>query len=216
MGLSTLKNLRILIPGVIIFVAVFIALPNHFHDLIWNLKNLLPLDLKDALYLVPFIVLGVIYHVTNFRSIIWNHYLRKVQTNIKETLINPFRNDLTDEKVNHLMEGRKLMNIFYHFVDNTPSINVKSNLVRFNGLIWTSFIDLAGICLFASIAMIVKLFFYNTNYNIFLLFAFPVISLLSIGATIIVTKNHLDLSNEQLDMILHLRLNDLREKILED
>jgi hypothetical protein len=214
MSLTTLKNLRLVIPGVFILIAIFLIIPNKIDELKNNFNEFIKFDFKDILYTTTFILFGVLYHISKLRLRFWNPFLSTVQNNIKDSLLKPFLNTFDENKIASLREGRKLINVFYHFVDNTPSLTEKSNLVRFNGLLWTSFVDLTVISLITTIVIDVKMFFHYSSYNLYLLFGFIVIALFSFWLVRRLLKTHIKLGNEQLEIITELHLNELRDKLI--
>jgi len=107
------------------------------------------------------------------------------------------------------------MNIFYSFVDNDESLKQKSKVVMFNGLIWSSFIDLCILsCLAALSYSILSIFTSKSHYIILadLLFCFCFLSLI---CTSLLTRKHKTLSNEQLDIIAQTKKNEVELKIKE-
>jgi hypothetical protein len=107
------------------------------------------------------------------------------------------------------------MHIFYHFVDNDRSLSEKANRVRFNGLIWTSTVDLTIIAAFGSLIFWVKLIIERTSYDLWMAVILLVLSLFSFGLIQLTTKRHISLSNEQLDIICDLYRPELKEKMYE-
>lgn len=212
MGYATLKFFRILIPGIMIFLSGILFFTNDLKDI-----SSIFADFKasDTIYIVIFIVLGVLYYIFRIRNILWEPFHKRVQNNIKNRLLNPFRRNYTSNQINELKKDRKLMNVFYHFIDNDSSLSEKAKRVRFNGLIWTSTIDLTIISFFGSIIFFIKAIFIKTNYNINVAFILFVLSVFSLVLIFLTTKIHLSLSNDQLDIICQLYRNQLGQKINE-
>src|SRR3954449_8716769 len=96
------------------------------------------------------IVLGAVYEIVNARRFAWRKPLDKVNTNIKDRLLaacpeTPVRGD------ERLRAGRTLMTLFYGFFKDDARLEERAKSVRFNGLIWTSIVDLSTVALVSSI-----------------------------------------------------------------
>lgn len=170
---------------------------------------------KDTLYIAIFFIIGAIYYICNIRNILWRPFLKKVQNNIKNKLLNPFKENLTSDQIKELKKDRKLMHIFYNFVDSDTSLTEKAKRVRFNGLIWTSTIDLAIISILGSIFFFMKLIFIKSNYDLIVALLLLLLSIISFVLIILTTKRHISLSNVQLDFICHIYKHQLNQKINE-
>lgn len=215
MSMTTLKFFRLLVPGVLIFCLLVIAIQGDFHELIKLTTDFSNFQSKDTIWMLIFIVIGVIYYILNIRDLLWNPYHKRVQNNIKDTLISPFKQQLSKQQIDYLKDGRKLMNVFYHFIDNDKSLAQKANRVRFNGLIWTSTIDLTIIATIGSLAFWFKLIFETSSYNLWMAIILLIIALISFGLIQLTTKRHILLSNEQLEIICQLHKENLQGKINE-
>ena len=122
MSMNTLKYFRLLIPGILVFIIFILAIQESFDELVELAKTFSNFQFKDGVYIAIFIVLGAIYYIFSIRDLLWNPYHKRVQNNIKETLINPFQEELNIQQRGDLKEGRKLTNVFYYFVDNDKSL----------------------------------------------------------------------------------------------
>lgn len=213
MKLEILKLWRTIIPGIFIFLLYLLFTTNDVSQL-KSLNSILSnVSLSDGVYFVVFIVLGVLYYCLNFRNWLWKPYLNKVKDNIKDKLLQPYADDLLLKDVNFLKEDRKLMNVFYHFIDNDESLKEKAKRVRVNGLIWTSFIDFTIISFLWSIAFFIKhcmnINYYTFNIAFLLLFS----SIISLGLVSVITRRHISMSDEQLDMITQKYKEELKKEI---
>lgn len=215
MSMNTLKYLRLFVPGILVFIIFILAIQESFDELVELTKTFSNLQLKGGIYIAIFIVLGAIYYIFNIRDLLWNPYHKRVQNNIKDTLIYPFRQELNEQQKDDLKEGRKLMNVFYYFIDNDNSLAQKANRVRFNGLIWTSTIDLTIIAVIGSLIFWFKLIFERNSYNLWMAVILLIVALICVGLTQLTTRRHISLSNEQLEIICQLHKEKLHEKINE-
>lgn len=215
MSMNALKYFRLFVPGILVFIIFILAIQESFDELVELTKTFSNLQLKDGIYIAIFIVLGAIYYIFNIRDLLWNPYHKRVQNNIKETLINSFQEELNKQQRDNLKEGRKLMNVFYYFIDNDNSLAQKANRVRFNGLMWTSTIDLTIITAIGSLVFWFKIIIERSSYNLWMAVILLIVALMSFGLIQLTTRKHLSLSNEQLEIICQLHKEKLHEKINE-
>lgn len=215
MSMNTLKYFRLLVPGILIVIFFILVIQESFGELVQFAKAFSNLQLRGTLFIAVFIIIGAIYYIFNIRDLLWNPYHKRVQNNIKDTLIYPFRQELNEQQKDDLKEGRKLMNVFYYFIDNDNSLAQKANRVRFNGLIWTSTIDLTIIAVIGSLIFWFKLIFERNSYNLWMAVILLIVALICVGLTQLTTRRHISLSNEQLEIICQLHKEKLHEKINE-
>lgn len=213
--MTWLKLFRLLVPGILIFILFVIFIQDDLQGLIKLTKVFSSFQFKDTIYMLIFIVIGVIYYIFKIRDLLWNPYHKRIQNNIRDTLISPFKQQFSKKQIDYLKDGRKLMNVFYHFIDNDKSLAQKANRVRFNGLIWTSTIDLTIITTIGSLAFWFKLIFETSSYNLWMAIILLTIALISFGLIQLTTKQHISLSNEQLEIICQLHKAKLQDKINE-
>ena len=210
MSIVTLQRLRLVIPGIFLLLLLLFITSESISELIPSFFKLQP---EDWQYLVVIIAGGALYYILKVRNLVWNPFRKKIDDNIKVTLINPYAQTLGNEDIEHLIEGRKLMHIFYHFIDNDKSLSEKANRVRFNGLLWTSSIDLTITSAFGSLLFWIKLFILGSSYNLLMAIYLLAIALISYISIHLLTKKHIDLSNEQLEMICQLYKAPLQAKL---
>lgn len=213
--MTTLKYFRLLVPGILIVIVFILVIQESFDELVQFATAFSNLQLKDTLFIAVFIIIGAIYYIFNIRDLLWNPYHKRVQNNIKETLINSFQEELNKQQRDNLKEGRKLMNVFYYFIDNDNSLAQKANRVRFNGLMWTSTIDLTIITAIGSLVFWIKFIIERSSYNLWMAVILLIVALMSFGLIQLTTRKHLSLSNEQLEIICQLHKEKLHEKINE-
>ena len=205
---KTLKFLRLLIPGLIV---IFEFIP---------LLNYLKINFKigegwfSYSYLVVLaLVIGSIYHIYNIRYTVTNVSHRKIDLNIVTSLIKIYNKEITQEEYNYLKDKR-LLHIFYYFIDKDPSLTAKSQLVYFNGLFWTSTADLTILSALASIVyLIFGLFIFQENTLWLVGIFLSGISLLAIVFHFYSILNHYKLSNDQIEFIETHYQKELKEKI---
>ena len=212
MGMTALKIWRLIIPGIFILLLLLSVIQESFSELTITFTNF---QLKDTIYTILVIAFGGLYYILHIRNLLWNPYLNRVQNNIKDTLLNPYKQQLNKQQENYLRDGRKLMHIFYHFIDNDNSLLEKAKRVRFNGLIWTSTIDLTIIAACGSLLFWVKFIIETNSYNLWMALMLLILALVSFGLIQLTTKHHLSLSNEQLEIICQSYRPKLEKEVYE-
>jgi len=215
MEYNTLSFFRTLIPGLMLFLFFMLLLTNDFNEIGNISKFFRDFELKDTFYISIFLVVGAIYYIFKIRNILWKPFYRRVQNNIKNQLLNPVINKLSVAQKEKLKEKKKLINIFYYFVDLDASLKEKAKRIRFNGLIWSSCVDLSTISFMTSIAFLIKFIFIGTNYSIIISTLLILLAAIALIFVVILTNRHISLSNEQLDMICQIYRRRLEEKIFE-
>jgi len=193
MDQTTLKYLRIFIPG-LIFLVGFYPIYNHYFSKLFNVTSI------DFSYLTLLsLISGSIYYQLNLQHLITrpSHYF--ITKNIKKKLINISKINLTKVQEEKISNKRKYMHVFYNLIDNDESLKRKAAIVYFNGIFWTSTADsfLINICFhFLYRYKLTEVEKACELSNIFLL-----LTILSIVLHIISVIKHIILSNDQLDYI---------------
>lgn len=215
MDKETLKKWRLVIPGIIIIIFIIPGLTNSKEELLQIDKIIMNLKWTDAFYLGLVVIIGVIYYTLNIRWFVWKPFNTQVQENIKDNLLSASDLALTASKWYEIKQSRILMTIFYHYVDNDESLKEKSKGVRFNGLIWSSFIDLTILsCLTAIVYSILSLFTTMAHFVYIATFLF-FLGLIALAFTWLLTYRHIKLSNEQIHVIIQTKGSELSQKITE-
>lgn len=218
MDKSTLKNIRLLAPGVIVLVCL---LP------IINLLNFKSVadKLPDAviLILLTFIaqIIGGIYYGFNVRDLLWRQFVLKCHDNIWNKLIMPHHEDPCVQGVIDHLTKKQATRIFYNIIDNDSSLSDQAHDVRLNGAVLTIIIDVLIISGFFLIAYLCALLI--TGMNVFgwsaIFMAFLQFFLWILKSR--VSKKHMRLETEQLEVIAQLHfikvkslLQDMKQRIL--
>lgn len=142
---KTLKFLRILIPGLIL---IFEFLP-----MLGELKLNYKIGegwFTYSFLIIPALVIGAIYQMCDVRFTVTNISHRKIDLNITSSLLKIYNKTLTQDEHNYL-KLKRLKHIFYNIIDNDSSLSAKSQLVYFNGILWTSTADLFILSIFSSV-----------------------------------------------------------------
>jgi hypothetical protein len=205
---KTLKFLRLLIPGLIL---IFEFLP---------MLNFLKINYKlgvgwlsYSFLVLPAIVIGAVYHIYEIRYTVTNVSHRKIDLNIVSSLLKIYNKELSQDEYNYL-KAKRLKHIFYNFIDKDPSLSAKSQLVYFNGLLWTSTADLFILTIFSCILFIISgLIFLNDNSIWLIGVLYAGIASLAICFHVLTVIKHLKLSNDQLEYIETHNQLELKSKI---
>lgn len=213
MELSTLKTYRKVVPGA---TFIFFLIPAYlfFTDQVFEIDT--AKFVIGGFGVVLAFIIGTCFGSLKIRSLRNKKTHAEIITNIKNKLIeNGLTRTVDAGKKRKVIEGRQLMYVFYHFIDNDESLKEKSKLVRDNGLIWTSTADVAILgCFFAWLYFLLILFF---GAEPLLVFAGLLIGCIGLfcGAILhpLSVKNHIALGNEQLEFIFTNHRKELQDKI---
>ena len=211
---TTLKILRLLSPGILLWLFIFsisIAETNlylvlRFHKDFW------------FIWILPLIYFfGAILYSFNVRSKFHTTFVNEIEVNIKTQMLEIFKKDKeVASKTNYLREGKKLIQIFYHFVDSNNSLSIKAKSVYLNGFFWSTAVDIA---VFTRITAILYLLLLVARNNVIYFWFFVCSIILFYSSTIILmpllTENHINLSNDQIDFIRTNLRTELRNKLIE-
>ena len=104
MSQTTLKNLRLVTPGILILILIILVIQHSFSQLAEVGKYFLNLQLNDIVFAVICFAIGALYYIFHIRNLLYNPYLKRVQNNIKDTLISPFKAGLNNPQIDYLKE----------------------------------------------------------------------------------------------------------------
>lgn len=199
---KTLNILRVFVPGAIFVVGAVVL------GMITKLYELPRPDLDALMKSVFVLVIGVIYRFTPLRSWINKSYHDRVNENIRSRMVSIA--GLSDNKSRYTW--KKVRRIFYDIIDRDESLKVKGQRVMFNGLIWTSSADLTAISiLFLGYSLI--LIVSDVQSAAYAAIAYFVSALVGFIGLVKTTDRHLELGNEQLDLMEEKYLSSIRERV---
>lgn len=193
MDQSTLKYLRLLIPGFIFVIGIYPI----YKEYITHSDLLTALD-YSSLTLIA-ILLGSLYYITNLQEIAVMLSLSFIRNNIKKRLISMYHPPLTKVQESKISKNRRYMHVFYNLIDNDESLKKKGANVYFNGLFLTSTADICLILFFffSIYKFLPKISLEEYKY----INTFIIIACLSVVLHICTVWKHIMLSDEQLDYI---------------
>lgn len=215
MSLQNQKYLRMLIPGLLLYGVLILFC--------WTTdwcSFTIPQSWEEVSKLLVAMILGVLYNYTPARKIANKSFFDQINKQICTKLTSPFAETLPSALT---LPWSKIRLIYYHFIDKDESLRVKSEIIRWNGLFWTSAADLRAVGVIAlllfSAALVCDFHNIHTDFESdragYPLLGITVLMLSSVFASKALTKRHLDLCDEQCDYILlHSReeLKDLLQK----
>ena len=133
---TTLKYLRILIPGLIFYLGLF-PIAKFYIGSSYDIKSL------DFAYVTVFsLLIGAIYDQFNLRYIVIKPSGYFIDKSIFNRLLSIYNKQINPSQKDYLKKDRKYMHVFYKLLDNDESLKKKTNNVYFNGIFWTSSADL--------------------------------------------------------------------------
>ncbi|GAI01812.1 unnamed protein product [marine sediment metagenome] len=223
MELNTLKKLRFIVPGILLFIqfVLFFSIKD-LNDItnyleLHNVKN----EISQFLFFISIIFIGILYYTFDIRKKIFKRNFEYVENNIKNKLLKPYENKYSTDEINNFKKGSKLINIFFYLIDNDASLKEKAKIVNFNGLIWTSLMDLLIISFFGFIIFFIRCFVIPVifhfisyfDYSMAMAIANFVITFISAFFVSFLTEKHVSLGNEQLEIIHQIHKKELDRRI---
>ena len=198
---SHLKIARIIIPGV---MAVICFVPLTLDRLsVTGFTDRLTV-FQGIVYLVVVMPLGGLYYISRIRLHFLRPSLSRIQSNIKDRLLNLAGQDVLVKKhAVALRNGDAVMHVFYGVVDHDSSLSEKAKSIYLNGLIWSTTADAAFFSmLFVPVYAAAFAFYRQTAHFCWLAFGSAVLYFFARYVLLPrVAAIHISLSNEQLDSI---------------
>lgn len=218
MSKEWLKRFRLIIPGIIIMLFILLGLTktkDELMDISLLFSRFNWSDLYYIFYIGVIIILGALYYALNIRWLVWKHYNKKVEDNIKDTILNECTLNISAKQWYNLKKENAVMIIFYDFIDNNESLKDRSNDVRFNGLIWTTCFDITILSCLAGFIYTILFFTTTRSHYIYIsLFSFW-LCFIALAFSSLLTYRHLAKSNDQLEVIKQKYKEDINTKISE-
>lgn len=200
MDRKLLKWLRLVMPGLI---AMVLLLPVKA-QLATLYDSTLPFEV-GAIELPLFaLIIGIVYHVLGIRGYFNFKFHQRVTRNIRQRLWSAARPTPPPSD----WDDKKSRDTFYNLVDNDNSLTARTDMIYFNGALWTSAADVRAVGLIVS-AIALGMIISNPNdaAAIVLLGVNAAAVVLSIPVSHLITKQHIKLGDEQLDYIAaHLKI----------
>lgn len=211
MSNTTQKYLRFLIPGMLGYFALyFICQTCDFCSIGW------PTNLDEVMKLTAVLLIAFFYDVLRLRHLSNAPTIFQVNAGIMDRLKQPFVAD--DERISEI-PWSKFKNVYYPIIDNDETLKLRSENIRFNGVLWSSAADLRAI---AAVGLLAISLFYFVNeigfYGGFIeeeLFNSGIIFVatfaVSFPISLVLTNKHRSMVLDQCDYMLLHRRDDLEE-----
>lgn len=214
MSLESLKSLRSYIPGIVLVLFIRLFNTSSIEDLKSYIETLFSFNTEEAIKMILVIVIGFFYNSFKLRRILFEPYLAIVQQNIKKRilLIINSKEKISFTEAKNFINTNKGMILFYYIIDNDNSLTEKSKIVKYNGLIWTTLTDISIFSLFFLFLEFYKVIKFKDIYFSYVSIIFAVIGIICLVLNHIAVRNHIKLSNEQLDVIEQIYADKLYEK----
>ncbi len=206
MSQENLKWMRFITPAIIILLFWSIAgTVTDLWDPIWPET---PEQWKAS---TLYVILALIYYLTPLRKLSNKLFFKDITENIRAKLVKISGTEDNKE----LYSWKSLRGIFYYLIDNDKSLSTKARLAYFNGWVWSTLADIRAISTILAIIFFFISLPSNINNALVLFFIFGFIALLTIPASNEITNQHRAIADEQIEIIEHYYLENLKEKLQE-
>jgi hypothetical protein len=190
---TTLKYLRILIPGLIFYLGLF-PIAECYLSSSYDIRSL------DFAYVTVFsLLIGAMYDQFNFRYIVVRFSGYFIDKSIFDRLMGIYGSQICRPQKTYLKKDGKYMHVLYKLVDNDESLKKKANNIYFNGIFWTSSADLLLIS--PVFWYVYRWHFANINNSLLFSNLFLILAVLAIILHILSVLKHIRLSKNQLEFI---------------
>jgi len=210
MDLKTLKRVRLLAPGLMAALLLWIPFPDLFPRTFKELGE----HLAALPTLALAFVIGTIYHLF-IRRLFFSSTYDSINENIRRKLLEIGGIVIDSPRGVELLKDIRLMNIFYNIIDHDESLKQRRDLVMGNGAKISICEDLGVILLLAATLRTLTIewsatFDFNTIMAVIVL-VFGLLCLTVFRNALIV--EHQKLSNYQLDYISQLKKADVKQQV---
>jgi hypothetical protein len=190
---TTLKYLRVLIPGMISYLGFF-PVAKFYLGKLYDIGSL------DFAYVTIFsLVIGALYYQLNIQLLVIQFSRYFIGRNLLNKLTAIYGKPTNSHQRNFLKKNNKYMHVFYRLVDTDESLKKKATNVYFNGIFWTSSADL--FLLSGLFCVMYKWVFVQVENALLFSKIFYILVVLSIYLHIFSLLKHINLSNDQLGFI---------------
>ncbi|MEM9434193.1 MAG: hypothetical protein AAGA12_09745 [Pseudomonadota bacterium] len=211
MSNTTQKYLRFLIPGMLGYFALyFVCQSCDFCSIGW------PTNLDEVMKLTAVLLIAFFYDFLRLRNLSNALPLFRVNAGIMERLKNPFV--LEDDRIMRI-PWNKFKDVYYPIIDNDETLKVRSENIRFNGVLWSSAADLravaaVGLLFILAFGLVNKIGWYRGFDEAELLksgLIFLVLFTVSFPISWVLTDKHRNLVLDQCDYMLLYKRGELEE-----
>lgn len=191
---KNLKLLRFFVPGVLIVLG-WVVLEFILHG---KLKYL-PTSWSDLIDFTPVVFSAVFYRLTPLRTWFNSHFHAQVGNHIVSNLTQIAG---VEERTNSI-GWKDVQGFYWPIIDGDISLSAKAELIYENGLIWTSAADLRVVGVGYFLWSLPLIAFGENAQTIVAAIVFLVIVLISVWLSLVFTRKHLSLIDDQISIISH-------------
>jgi hypothetical protein len=202
MSIETLKKLRFLVPGIIIF-SFWAALGNFTGD--WKVKtSFAPEEIGKT---ASALILGLLYYVLPLRDWANRRDYDAVNSNITQALIEIGSDGESPGK----SSWQQIKPLFYRLVNADDSLTNQSRRAMFNGLLWTSSADARAISIIFTIMSAAYHFVFDSQGALAGVFVFTAIAAATWPISWALTEKHKEIGDDQIEIIRSFYSNEVKE-----
>ncbi|WP_027259639.1 hypothetical protein [Leisingera aquimarina] len=202
MSIETLKNLRFLVPGIIIFF--FWAMLGSFTG-DWKVQTSLAPD--EVGKTASAFVLGLLYYVLPLRNWANRRNYDAVNSNITQALIKIGSDGGNPGK----SSWQQIKPLFYRLVNADDSLTIQSRRAMFNGLLWTSSADARVISIIFTIISVAYHFVFDSQGALMGVVVFSAIAAVTWPISWALTEMHKRIGDEQIEIIRSFHSSEVKE-----
>ncbi|MBM1818045.1 hypothetical protein [Pseudosulfitobacter pseudonitzschiae] len=202
MSIETLKKLRFLVPGIIIFL--FWAMLGSFTG-DWKVQTSLAPD--EVGKTASAFVLGLLYYVLPLRDWANRRNHDAVNSNISQALIKIGSDGRNPDK----SSWQQIKPLFYRLVNADDSLTNQSKRAMFNGLLWTSSADARAISIIFMIISVAYHFAFDSQGALMGVFVFAAIAVFTWPISWTLTEMHKRIGDEQIEIIRSFHSSEVEE-----
>ncbi|WP_170755451.1 hypothetical protein [Ruegeria lacuscaerulensis] len=206
MSNTTQKYLRFLIPGMLGYFALyFVCQACDFCSIGW------PTSFDEVMKLTAVLLIAFFYDFLRLRKLSNSFPQFQVNAGIMDHLKGPFVDQ--DQRISGIT-WRRFKDVYYPIIDNDETLKLRSENIRFNGVLWSSAADLRAIAALGFLVIFV--FYFAQKMGIYDGFVggelmksgviFLVLFVVSFPVSWVLTNKHREMVLDQCDyMLLHKR-----------
>ncbi|WP_299500426.1 hypothetical protein [uncultured Roseobacter sp.] len=202
MTIETLKKLRFLVPGIIIFT--FWALLGSFTG-DWKVQTSLSPDAIGKT--TAAFVLGLLYYVLPLRDWANRRNYDVVNSNITQALTKIGSEDVSPKK----FSWQQIKPLFYRLVNSDDSLTIQSKRAMFNGLLWTSTADARAISIIFTMISAAYHFAFDSQGALIGALVFAITAAVTWPVSWVLTEMHKSIGNEQIEIIRSFHSSEVKE-----
>lgn len=202
MTIETLKRLRFLVPGIIIFT-LWALLGSFTGD--WKVQTSLSPDAIGKT--TTAFVLALLYYVLPLRDWANRRNYDIVNSNITQALTKIGSENASAKK----LSWQQIKPLFYKLVNSDDSLTFQSKRAMFNGLLWTSTADVRAISIIFTIISVAYHFVFDSQGALFGALVFGAIAAATWPVSWILTEKHKSIGNEQIEIIRSFHSSEVKE-----